>query len=191
MKNRFLNGMALWILLLSLSGCVGELWIWGVNHPLSDDDDDDDDVPDIDFSSYDGEEFLNIRWDPEQAAAGYFHCQEAYVVTGIEVQDEVECPACDVAWLVTLDLVDLEELCLGQGTALDVPASYDRYLGMEFHREGEFSLYRSTADSGNELHQVGVGAFDGTGFTWSGVGDWELDFPSNGFTLYYSGEGSF
>ena len=191
MRNGLLNGMILLIFLLGLGGCVGTLEIWGVNRPLSSDDDDDDDVPDIDFSDYNGDEFLNVRWDKEQAQAGYFDCQEAFAVTGTEEDVGSECPFCDVVWAVTLDLIDLSAPCLSQGTDLDVAPSYNRIIGMEFHREGPFSFYRSTADSGSELGQVGVGAFNGTDFTWSGVGDWEEPFSASGFTLFYSGEGSF
>ena len=191
MQNRLLNWVMLWSLLLSLGGCVGVVEIWGVNRPLSSDDDDDDDVPDIDFSSYSGAEFLNIRWNPEQADAGYFDCQEEYAATGSEVDAGDQCPSCDVVWSVTLEVLDPDEHCLGQGTTLDVPPSYERFIGMDFHQQGEFSFFRSTPDSGNGLVERGEGAFDGTDFTWSGVGDREQDFSANGFTLYFSGEGGF
>jgi hypothetical protein len=191
MRNRLPEWMIFLSLMLCLGGCVGTLDIWGVNLPIPGDDDDDGAPPDIDFSEYDGAEYLNIRWDPGQAEAGFTDCQEPFDVSGELLEETKGCPSCDVVWAVSIELRDAAEPCLSQGTDLDLAPEYDRYLGMDFHRNNEFTLYRSTADSDEELLQLGEGAFNGLEFTWSGIGSWEQHFPGTGFTLFYSGEGDF
>jgi len=177
---------------LVLAGCTGTLDVWGLNVPLPvDDDDDDEPTPGIDFSEYWGIEYLNIRWDPEQAEVGLVDCQEEFEVSGEQVRDHDGCASCDVIWAVALEMKNEDEPCLSQGTDLDLAPEFDRFLGMDFHPEGQFTLYRSTADSGDDLLALGRGAFDGLAFTWSGLGDWEYHFAAEGFTLFYSGEGDF
>jgi len=178
-------------LMLCMGGCVGTLDIWGVNRPIPSDDDDDGPPPNIDFAEYEGAEYLNIRWDPERLEAGLNHCEEPFDVSGELLDDPKGCPTCDVVWAVSIEIRDTSEPCLSQGTDLDLDPEYDRYLGMDFHQNDQFTLYRSTADSGEELLDLGEGAFDGLEFTWSGIGDWEFYFPGAGFTLFYSGEGDF
>jgi hypothetical protein len=177
-------------LMLCMGGCPGTLYIWGVTPAIPSDDDDDGPPPNIDFSEYEGAEYLNIRWDAEQAEAGLSDCWEPFDVSGELLDDPKGCPSCDVVWAVSIEIRDTSEPCL-QGTNLDLVPEYDRYLGMDFHRNEEFTLYRSTADSGEELLELGVGAFNGLEFTWSGIDGWEEHFPLAGFTLFYSGEGDF
>lgn len=191
MRNRLPEWMIFLSLMLSASGCVGTMDIWGVNLPIPSDDDDDGTPPDIDFSEYEGAEYLNIRWDPEQAEAGLSDCEEPFDVSGELLEDHEGCPSCDVVWAVSIEIRNASEPCLSQGTDLDLDPEYDRYLGMDFHQNDEFTLYRSTANSGDELVDLGVGAFAGLEFTWSGVGGAEQHFPGAGFTLFYSGEGDF
>ena len=194
MQHRVPNWMILWTLLLSLGGCVGTVSIGGGPGDDDDttvDDDDDDDVPDLDFSVYEGDEYLNIRWDPEQAPTGHVDCQERFAATGEMAEPGWECESCDVVWAVTLESFDPEQACLGQGTSLEVPSTYQIYVGMDFREDGEFFLYRSALSSDDELTRRGVGAFNNIDFSWSGVGGWEEKVPANAFTLFYSGEGGF
>jgi hypothetical protein len=190
MLRRFPQVMLL-LLALALTGCEGSLIIGVVNTPIPDDDDDDVGPPDIDLSDFEGTEYLNIRWDPEQADAGFVDCQEVYDVSGFLLDGHDGCADCDVVWAVELEADDEGLPCLNQGTDLDPGDEFERYVGMNFRGNDEFSLYRSTQDSGDGLIQVGEGAFDGLSFTWSGVGAWEYHFESAAFTLYFSGEGDF
>ena len=187
-----ISQMVVFFLCLALSGCAGTLDLWGVNVQLpGDDDDDDDGPPDIDLSDFDGTEYLNIRWDPEQADAGRVDCQEVFDVSGELLSDTDDCPSCDLVWAVDLSIADDSRPCLDQGTDLDPPDEFARLVGMAFRGNDEFDVYRTTDDSGGQLEALGEGAFDGLSFTWSGVGAWEYHFANVGFTLFYSGEGDF
>ncbi|MEE2828673.1 MAG: hypothetical protein VX498_05770 [Myxococcota bacterium] len=181
--------------LLSTAGCEGSLGIWGVNVPLpgADDDDDDGTPSGLDLSTFGGLEYLNIRWNPEQAEQGSVDCAEEFLSSG-ELStdaDQERCPSCDAIWTVELELDDDDRPCTGQGTGLDVPSFTTRQVGMEFTAGGGFLLYRGASEDSEELDPMGVGAFDGVHFTWSGVGDWEQEHPDAGFTLFFSGEGDF
>ena len=196
MDVRMLQRICLFVLCglgLSLGGCVGTLDIWGVNVGLPDGDDDDDDgPPDLDLSAFEGVEYLNIRWDTEQAEAGFVDCQEPFEVSGELLEDTEGCPSCDLVWAVDVELLDEDRPCLDQGTSLDPPEDFESLVGMNFRSENEFTMYRSSWESDDELlEQMGEGAFNGLVFTWSGVGGWEKHVSSAGYTVFFSGEGDF
>jgi len=181
---------------LGLTGCAGTLLIWGENVPLPDDDDDDDDgAPNIDLSSYDGVEYLNLDWTQEAEQDGHFDCTEEFSAFGsnTSVTDEALCPDCDAIWTVTLQVEDEDRDCLDQGTDLDVSDTYIRKLGFQFGDGVNFTVYRNTGGVDEELEAWGVGAFNGLESTWSGVGvgDYTIVNDSLGFDLFFSGEGEF
>lgn len=180
------------LLSLALSGCSGTLGIWGVNIPLPGQDDDDDDglPPDVDLSNFQGVEYMNIRWSPEQADEGLVDCEETFDTIGTLLDETEGCDSCDVVWEVTMYVDDETRACTSQGTGLTFESSFDRRVGMNFIADGEFLMYRGTADD-DQLEQVGEGAFNGLNFTWSGVGSWEKEYSDEGFTLFLSGEGYF
>ena len=190
--------------LLVAPGCPGSLLICGVNWDECSDSfggtgDDDDDV-DRDFSNYDGVEYLNIVWDAEAIADGQFNCEAEFRAQGPRtlLDDQNLCPQCDQIWTVTLVADDDVSSCLGQGTGIDAPASYQRKVGLRMDDGVEFSVYRTSfsvqrplGESENEpLTAAGVGAFQGTEYTWSGINS-ALENESRGFVFFYSGEGSF
>ena len=178
---------------LLLTGCAGQLDIWGVNVPIpgQGDDDDDDGPPDVDLSNFQGTEYMNIRWDPAQADEGLVDCQEEFETSGVQLGDAGDCADCDIVWSVTLVLEDESRACTSQGTGLEIEDSFSLLGGMSFSAGGEFTMGREADDSDGQLVEVGQGAFNGLYFTWSGVGGWEDEFSQAGFSRYFSGEGYF
>jgi hypothetical protein len=189
---------------VSTAGCQGTLLICGVNWDECSDaigggGDDDDDV-ERDFSNYDGVEYLNIVWDAEAIADGQFNCEAEFRAQGPRtlLDDQNLCPTCDEIWTVTLQAQPNVSDCLGQGTAIDAPASYERKVGLRMGDGVEFTVFRTTfsqqrplGDSPNDtLSMAGVGAFQGAEYTWSGI-DTPVETESRGYVFFYSGEGSF
>jgi len=174
-----------------LTGCVGSLDIWGVNVPTDDDDDDDPGPPDIDLDRFGGVENLNVRWDPAQADEGRTDCKEPFDVEGELVEEDVTCEECDLIWKVLLEIEDPASPCLSGGTDIDVEPEMVRFIGMKFRSEGQLDIYRTSANSPDELQLVGVGALSDYDFSWSGMGVSEFENSDVGFAYYFSGEGSF
>ncbi len=178
-----------------LPGCTGTLNIWTVNvDPLggSGDDDDDDRDPQLDFSNYDGTEYINIDWDQEQAPAGVEDCAEEYEAFGANttLDDSNLCPLCDHIWAVTLVAADPDLECL-DGTGLQARETYIRRVGIEFIDDITFRYWRNRGDSDLALDPHGIGAFNGVEFTWSGIDEYAEEYPDAGITLFFSGEGEF
>ena len=190
--SRLLPYFALLLLSMLLTGCAGSLFL-GDDGPSADDDDGGDDVqpPDIDLSIFSGVEYLNIRWDPEMADDGRVDCQEAFVVDGAITDEEVACDDCDTVWRLELEIVNEEQPCLSGGTTIDVEPEFVRYLGMDFRAGDEADVYRSMAGDPTTLDMVGRAAFDGFDFSWSGVAIREIYDADIGYTLFFSGEGTF
>ena len=189
---------------LMLAGCPGSLLVCGVNWEACGEGfgtgDDDDDGVVRDFSNYDGVEYLNIDWDAEAEADGQFDCQAEFRAQGPTsfADDQNLCPTCDELWTVTLVAEDGVDECLGQGTAIEAPTSYERKIGMRLGENGAFEVFRTAfsvqeplGDSPNEpLVFAGVGAFQGAEYTWSGI-ETSLENDNRGYEFYFSGEGNF
>jgi hypothetical protein len=178
-----------------LAGCTGSLSIWGVNVPLPGDEGDDDDSspPQLDFSEYDGSEWITIDWSQQMEEQGRVDCVELYRVFGDNstVDDFNLCDDCDEIWNVTLAADDNDLPCLTGGTGLDVPATYNRKVGIDFDNSMDFDYYRNLDDQDDVLEQIGIGAIDGVEYTWSGLDGFIEEHPQVGFDVYFKGEGSF
>ncbi|MCO4768662.1 MAG: hypothetical protein KDA24_01435 [Deltaproteobacteria bacterium] len=187
-----------------LAGCPGSLLICGVNWDECGDTfgtgDDDDDGVVRDFANYDGVEYLNIDWDAEAEADGQFDCEAEFRAQGPRtlLDDQNLCPDCDEIWTVTLVAENGVDDCLGQGTGIDAPASYERKIGLiqgegvsfEIHRSA-FSRQSPLGSSPNEpLVFAGVGAFQGADYTWSGI-ETPVENDNLGYVFFFSGEGNF
>ncbi len=156
--------------------------------------DDDDTAPVIDFSTFEGFEFINIDWDQQTRPGGVDDCIEddGWEVYGAEttVDDQSRCPACDHIWTLThtrsVGLVD----CLDQ-TGLTPDTNFQRKLGFAFDGDQDFAVWRNFEDPANSMQQIGVGALreDAT-FTWSGGADYRFSEQPN-LDYYFSGEGEF
>lgn len=192
------------------TGCPGSLLICGVNWDECGDGfggtgDDDDDVV-RDFSNYDGVEYLNVDWDPEAEANGQADCLAEFRAQGPRtlIDDQNLCPQCDEIWTVTLvaetdptSETNVDD-CLGQGTGIEAPASYERKVGFRMEDGVGFMVFRTTfslqsplGESQNApLDPAGVGAFQGAEYTWSGI-DTPLENDNLGFVFFFTGEGSF
>ncbi len=189
---------------LLLGGCPGSLLICGENWPECTDGfgigDDDDLSGDPDFSNFDGTEYLNIDWDAEAEADGQFDCEAEFRAQGPRtlVDDQNLCPTCDEIWTVTLVAEDGVEECLSQGTAIDAPASYERKVGLRLEEGVAFTVFRTAfsiqdplgGSENDPLIEAGVGAFQGTEYTWSGIAD-PVENENRRFAFYFSGEGDF
>ena len=184
-------------LLFPLTGCIGELDIWGINHPIPGeviDDDDDDAAPDIDFSTYTGFEFINIDWDQQTRPGGVEDCIEVagWDVTGDEttVDDQTRCPSCTHIWTLTYLRSVLLPNCL-ESTDLEPETGVQHKLGFEFETDQDFAVWRSFGDPDNPLQLVGRGALrEDASHTWSGGADDRFDDQAN-LEYYFSGEGDF
>jgi len=189
---------------ITTAGCPGSLLICGVNWDECSDGfgtgDDDDDGVDRDFSNYDGVEYLNITWDPEAIADGQFNCQAEFRAQGPRTvtDDQNLCQDCDEIWTVTLVAENGVGDCLGQGTGISAPASYERKVGLvlgegisfEVHRTA-FSVQAPLGESPNDpLSFAGVGAFQGADYTWSGI-ETPTENENRRFEFHFSGEGNF
>ena len=181
---------------LLLTGCVGDLDIWGINVDIPGQGDDDDAAPDIDFTAYDGFEFINVDWDQQRRPGGVEDCieEEGWDVNGSEttVDDASRCPDCDVIWTLTYIATPGLSDCL-RSTGLPADSGFRRKLGFEFDDGSDtlFTVWRNTEDQDNDLEAVGEGAIreDAT-FTWSGSGNYR--FGAQGpYDYYVSGEGAF
>lgn len=187
------------LLLLSgllLTGCTGSLSIWGVNVPIPGgpgDDDDSTGSPDLDFSQYDGIEYINLDWTQDAEEEGHYDCQEEFDAFGANstIDDSNLCPQCDEVWTITLVAQDSDLTCLRQGSGIDTPPSYVRRIGIEFSGAIDFEVWRNTEDEDFALAPVGVGAFQGIEHTWSGIDGFQIEVPGRGFSYYLSGEGGF
>ena len=192
------------------TGCPGSLLICGVNWDECGDGfggngDDDDDVV-RDYSNYDGVEYLNIDWDPEAEADGQDDCLAEFRAQGPRtfIDDQNLCPQCDEIWTVTLvaetnpNAETNVEDCLGQGTGIEAPSSYERKIGFRMEDgvsfsvfRTDFSLQRPLGESENDpLTSAGVGAFQGSEYTWSGI-ESPVENDNRGFVFFFTGEGSF
>ena len=182
---------------LLLAGCTGMLSIWGVNVPLPDGpgDDDDSGPPQLDFSSYDGSEWIAIDWSQQMEEQGRTDCSELFDAFGTNttVDDSNLCPVqvCDEVWTITLVAADDELSCLRGGTGLQVEETYVRKVGIDFDGSIDFDYYRNRGDADTALTQHGIGAMDGVEYTWSGLDGFVEEYPQAGFDLYFKGEGSF
>ena len=179
---------------LLLSGCTGTMSIWGVNVLLpGDDDDDDSGPPQLDFSSYDGTEWIAIDWSQQMEEQGRTDCSEMFDAFGTNttVDDSNLCDACDEVWTITLVADDNDLPCLSGGTGLQVEETYVRKVGIEFLNDIDFDYYRNRGDADLPLEQHGIGAFLGVEYTWSGLNGFVEEYPQAGFDLYFEGEGSF
>lgn len=181
-------------------GCPGTLEIWGVNVPIPDGTGDDDDTASIVWDNYDGIEILNIDWSPEEEADGHFDCLAEWRAQGPEttLDDDNLCTACDHIWEISMIAQPGAEECLQQGTGIDVPGSYVRKVGFELSDSVDFLVWRTTfavqeplGSSPNEpLAEAGIGAFQGTEYTWSGI-DTPMENDQLGYSFFFSGEGQF
>ncbi len=180
--------------LLLLSGCVGTLDIWGINVDIPGQDDDDDAAPNIDFTTYDGFEFINIDWDQQRRPGGVEDCigDDGWDVNGDETtaDDQSRCPECTHIWTLTYIRTSGLEDCL-ESTGLLAETGFQRKLGFEFEGEQAFHVWRNFEDPATALELVGEGALrENATYTWGGGGDFR--FGSQGpFEYYFSGEGAF
>jgi hypothetical protein len=180
--------------LLGLSACPGTLEIWGINVPLPDDDSvgDDDDAT-ADWSLYDGVEFIHVDWHPQYNEDGYVDCAGEWTAAGDETtgDDANLCPDCDFVWTITLDAEPEAYDCLNQGTGMDVQDGYVRKVGIEFldAEKQDFRYYRNRENQDLPLAPVGIGAVNGTEFTWSGVDGFSSE--TDRYVWYFAGEGEF
>jgi hypothetical protein len=185
---------------LLAAGCPGTLEIWGVNVPIPDGTGDDDDTASIVWDNYDGTEILNIDWSPEEEADGHFDCLAEWRAQGAEttLDDDNLCTACDHIWEINMVAQPGADECLQQGTGIDVPGSYVRKVGFELSESIDFLVWRTAfsvqaplGSSQNEpLAEAGIGAFQGTEYTWSGL-DTPMDNDQLGYEFFFSGEGQF
>ncbi len=180
--------------LLLLTGCVGTLDIWGINVEIPGEGDDDDAAPDIDFSSYEGFEFINIDWDQQRRPGGVEDCIEddGWDVRGDEttVDDQTRCPDCDHIWTLTYLATSGLDDCLAS-TGLPADTGFVRKLGFEFQDEQAFRVWRNMEDPDRPLVTVGEGALreDAT-YTWGGSSSYRFDDQAD-YDYYFSGEGAF
>lgn len=184
------------------SGCPGTLEIWGVNVPIpGSGGGDDDDTADLNFDNFDGTEFLNIKWTPEEIADGHFDCAAEWRSQGPNstLDDQNLCPECSEIWQVNLVAQPDAEECLNQGTDIDVPGQYTRKVGFALEVGSvsfdvfrtQFSVDSPLGDSENDtLIAAGIGAFNGTEYTWSGT-DSPVVNEQLGYSFFFSGEGEF
>ncbi len=188
--------IAMFVAALALSGCSGVLNIWGVNVPIPGgpgDDDDSTGAPELDFSQYDGIEYINLDWTQDAEEEGHFDCQEPFDAFGANstLDDGNLCPQCDEIWTITLVAQDDDQSCLRQGSGFDVPGSYVRRIGIEFVNAIDFVVWRNSEDEDFALNEVGIGAFLGVEHTWSGVDGYQSEVPARGYSWFLSGEGEF
>jgi hypothetical protein len=180
--------------LLILAGCVGNLDIWGINVDIPGEGDDDDAAPDIDFTSYDGFEFINIDWDQQRRPGGVEDCIEddGWNVHGDEttVDDQSRCPACDHIWTLTYIATSGLGDCLAS-TGLSADTAFQRKLGFEFQDAQGFRVWRNFEDPDVPLQLIGEGALqDDASHTWSGSNGYRLG-DAAAYDYYFSGEGAF
>ncbi len=178
--------------LLLCAGCPGTMTIWGLNGMGGDDDDSSDDLV-LDFGQYEGVEYLNIDWAEEQEALGATDCVEggAWAVSGEETttDDQNLCTACTHIWRITLEPDDEVAECL-DGTGITAQVLVRR-TGIVVLNEQDFTVWRNTGSENANLNQVGVGAFSGADFTWSGRDGFQSEASDQRFYYYFSGEGAF
>ena len=185
------ESLLLLLLVLTLVGCHGTLELWQLGAPLGDDDDG---PPPLDYSTFEGVEFVNIDWDQEAWPQGVDDCRADWHALGNEttMSDQGLCLGCAHIWVVELSYVGTEEDCL-QGTALPMPSDASLRLGFEFLEEvpSFFTVWRSVGDG--EMVEVGIGAIDvdRSEFTWSGQESYRNDGEIIGYDWFLSGEGSF
>ncbi len=179
------------LLVLTLSGCHGTLELWRLGDPPGDDDDG---PPPLDYSTFEGVEFVNIDWDQEAWPQGVDDCRADWHALGNETttSDLGLCPSCAHIWVVQLSYVGTEVNCL-QGTGLPLPTDATLRLGFEFFEQPPsfFTVWRSVGDG--EMVEVGIGAIDTdrSEFTWSGQESYRNDGEIIGYDWFLSGEGSF
>ena len=192
--KRMSEPSAFLLLLLSalvLSGCHGTLELWQLG-ALSVDDDDG--PPPLDYSAFEGVEFVNIDWDQEAWPQGVDDCRADWHALGNETtgSDQELCPSCAHIWTVQLSYLGTEEDCL-QGTALPLPSDISLHFGFEFLAElpSLFTVWRGTGDGA--MIEVGIGAIDAdrSEFTWSGQESYRNDGEIIGYEWFLSGAGSF
>ncbi len=201
--NRHLLPLALLALSLgALSACPGNLEICIdvdvdgnciVLGQSGGDDDDDIDPGAIDFSVYDGIEYLNIDWDQQLEEQGRNDCNGPWTATGenTTADDGNLCPDCDHIWSIELVAQSTAESCI-TGTGLTFFEDYIRKMGIRFLSNTDFAVYRNSESANNVLNEVGIGAIQpGNQFTWSGIDQWEIDIDNGGYNYYFSGEGAF
>ena len=192
--NRTLPFILLTAASLLLAGCTGSMSIWGVNVPLpGDDDDDDSGPPQLDYSSYDGSEWIAIDWSQQMEEQGRTDCSELFDAFGTNttLDDGNLCDDCDEVWTITLVADDDDLPCVSGGTGLQVEDTYVRKVGIKFHDDIDFDYYRNRGNENEVLTQHGIGALDGVDYTWSGLDGYVEEYPQSGFDLYFKGEGSF
>ena len=184
---------ALALSLFSLPGCIGSMAILGLDPTAGDDDDDSDNPLVLDFSSYEGTEYLNIAWADEQHDQGYVDCIEdgPWDASGADTtqSDANLCPSCTYVWTISLDPSPEVESCLaGTGNPAE-PLS--RRLGFQIQDDTNFLVFRNKGSVNNALSSIGIGAFDGSDFTWSGAADFRSQSEDGRYEYYFSGEGGF
>jgi len=187
------SGLFLTLLLgvVPLYSCHGTLEIWQLGETLGDDDDE---PPQLDYSAFEGMEFINVDWDQEAWPQGVDDCQADWFALGSETTavDQALCPDCAHIWTVELSYLGSSDDCL-QGTALPAPEDMDVRLGFQFLPEltSLFTVWRSM--DGGEMEEVGLGAIDEARaeFTWSGQQNYRNDGEIIGYEWFLSGEGSF
>jgi len=174
-----------------LPGCVGTLDIWTLDILIPGQGDDDDGPPALDFSVFDGVEFINIDWDQEQKAQGLQDCAGEWSADGdnTTLDDDNLCEACTHVWTLTLRAEDSAYECL-DNTNITVNDPYIRKIGFEFLDDQDFIVWRNFSDPDLPMEPVGEGAIKGTDFTWSGLAE-EYREAGQNFEFFFSGEGSF
>jgi hypothetical protein len=111
------------------------------------------------------------------------------------------CEVCDYIWMVTLTHSSGkgDTGCLGQGTGITHPQSYQRRLGLRMTGGGEFVMYRNEfradeplgSSAEDRLVRIGVGAFKGADWVHAAEGSDITAVPGVRYSFFYSGEGSF
>ena len=174
-----------------VAGCPGRLEFWMLGSSIGDDDDN---GLQLDYSSFEGVEFVNIDWDQEAWPQGVDDCEADWHALGVDStsDDQDLCPNCDQIWSVQLTALSGADSCL-QGTALPEPADITVRVGFEFldALPHLFTVWRAVGDA--PLVSVGVGAIDEARaeFTWSGQDSYRNDGEIIGYEWFLSGEGSF
>ena len=86
------SGLFLTLLLgvVPLYSCHGTLEIWQLGETLGDDDDE---PPQLDYSAFEGMEFINVDWDQEAWPQGVDDCQADWFALGSETTAVDQAPS--------------------------------------------------------------------------------------------------
>jgi hypothetical protein len=177
-----------WASLLLLAGCHGQMTIDGLPGSA---DGTGDGPPGIDYGSFDGVDITSVDWGQAGKAQGREDCEAIWDAVAAETTDDDHdlCPVCDHVWSVNLRAQADAQACLAD-TELEYREAAVVRVGFEFTQGVGFMVWRTLDDADGPLVEVGVGALDGTEFTWSGRADHQ-DSSLLGYSWFHSGEGEF